>query len=101
MFGTDTVDDKIDPTKPVDGLLDSGLNLSRIPDICLDTQAGISGSCGKFLDCVLIRRSSLESVACRNCRVPTNWKTLLSTDDGSTGTMSHLINDVNRESRPR
>lgn len=48
---------------------------------------------------VLIRRSSLES--CQNCCVPTNRKTLLSTDDGSTSTVSHLINGVNRESQSR
>ena len=33
--------------------------------------------------------------------MPTNRRTLLSTDDGSTSTVSHLTNDVNEESQSR
>jgi hypothetical protein len=52
VLGAITVDDKVNPTIPLDDLLNSGLNLSRIPDVRLDGQAGISGGCGKFLGCL-------------------------------------------------
>jgi hypothetical protein len=47
-----TVDDKINPTIPLDGLLNSGLNLFRVSDVRLDGQAGVSGGCGKFIGCL-------------------------------------------------
>jgi len=48
-----TVDDKINPAIPLDGLLNSGLNLFGIPDVCPDGKASVSSGCRKFLGCPL------------------------------------------------
>jgi hypothetical protein len=52
VLGAITVDNKINPTISLDGLLNSGLNLTRIPDIRSDGQTGPSGGYGKFLGCL-------------------------------------------------
>ena len=52
MPGAITIDDKINPTIPLNGLLNSDLNLFRVPDVRPDGQAGASGGCGKFIGCL-------------------------------------------------
>jgi hypothetical protein len=39
---TTTVYDEINPAVPLDGLLNSGLNLSGVPNVRLDGEAGSS-----------------------------------------------------------
>lgn len=46
---TTTVYDEINPAIPLNSLLNSGLNLSGIPNVRLGGDAGSSGGCRKFL----------------------------------------------------
>lgn len=46
---TITIDDEIDPAIPIDGLLNSGLNLSGVPNVSLDWEAVVSGDRRKLL----------------------------------------------------
>lgn len=52
MLGAITVDDKINPTIPLNGPLNSGLNMFGIPDVRPDGQTGASGGCGKLIGCL-------------------------------------------------
>lgn len=100
MLGAITVDDKINPTIPLDDLFNSGLNLFRIPDVRPDGQAGGSGGCGKFMGC-LFKALLAKIISEIRSRMHSNQQNSLSTYNGGTGTMSHLINGIDRKRQSR